>query len=163
MAWIYRRTIKKKKNHDPDNHDGVIIHWEPDILESEVKWALGSTTTKKASGGDGIQVKLFQILKDDDIKVLHSICQHIWNMLQWLQDQKRSVLILFPKKSNAKKCSNCHKIALILHASKVMLKIHPGFHSTWTMNFQLFKLDLEKTEEPEVKFTTFGKMFKKAR
>ena len=88
--------------------------------------------------------------------VLTSKFQHIWNMLQWRQDQKRSVFILFPKKGNAQNCSNCCKIAVISHASKVMLKIlHPGFNSTWTMNFQLFKVDLVKTEEPEVKFTTF--------
>ena len=91
----------KKDLHDPDNHDGVITHLEPDILECEVKWALGSITTNKASGGDGIPAELFQILKDDAVKVLHSICQQIWKAQQWLQDWRRSVFIPIPKKSNA--------------------------------------------------------------
>ena len=107
----------------PDNHSGVITHLEPDILECEVKWALGSITTNKASGGDEIPVELFQILKDDAVKVLHSICQPIWKTQQWPQDWKRSVFIPIPKKGNAKECSNYHKIALISHTSKVMLKI----------------------------------------
>ena len=106
-----------------DNHNSVIIHVEPDILECEVKWALGSITTNKASGGDGIPVEVFQILKDDAVKVLHSICQQIWKMQQWPQDWKKSVFIPIPKKDNAKECSNYHTIALISHASKVMLKI----------------------------------------
>ena len=118
MARIHRRTL-----HEPDNHDGVITHLEPDILECEVKWALGSITTKKASGGDGILVELFQILKDNAVKVLHSICQQIWKTQQWPQDWKRSVFIPNPKKGNAKECSNYLTIALISHASKVMLKI----------------------------------------
>ena len=101
----------------------MITHLEPDILECEVKWALGSITKNKASGGDGIPVELFQILKDDSVKVLHSICQQIWKTQQWPQDQKRSVFIPIPKKGNAKKCSNYRTIALISHASKVMLKI----------------------------------------
>ena len=105
------------------NQDGVITHLEPDILESEVKWALGSITTKKASRGDGIPVELLQILKDDAVKVLHSICQQIWKTQQWLQDWKRSVFIPIPKKGNAKESSNCHTTALISHARKVMLKI----------------------------------------
>ena len=92
--------------HDPDNHDGVITDLEPDILECEVKWALESTTTNKASGGDRIPVELFQILKDDAVKVLHSICQQIWKTQQWPQDRKRTVFILIPKKSTAKKGSN---------------------------------------------------------
>ena len=100
----------------------MITHLEPDILECEVKWALKSITTKKASGGDGIPVELFQILKDDAVKVLHSICQQIWKTQQWPQDRKRSVSIPIPKKGNAKKCSNYHTVALISHASKVMLK-----------------------------------------
>ena len=122
MARIHRRTVQKEL-HDPDNHNGVITHLEPDILESEVKWALGSIITNKASGGDGIPVVLFQILEDDTVKVLHSICQHIWKTQQWPQDWKRSVFIPIPKKGNAKECSNYHTIALISHASKVMLKI----------------------------------------
>ena len=102
---------------------GVISHLEPDILECEVKRDLESTTTNKASGGDGIPVELFQILEDDAVKVTHSICQQIWKTQQWPQDWKRSVFIPIPKKSNAKECSNYHTIALISHASKVMLKI----------------------------------------
>ena len=105
-----------------DNHDGVITHLEPDILECEVKWALGSITINKASGGDEIPVELFQILKDDAVKVLHSVCQQIWETQQGPQDWKRSVLIPVTK-GNAKECSNYHTIALISHASKVMLKI----------------------------------------
>ena len=101
----------------------MIIHLEPDILKCEVKWALESITTNEASGGDGIPVELFQILKDDAVKVLHSICQHIWKTQQCPQDWKRSVFIPIPKKGNAKECSNYRTIALISHASKVMLKI----------------------------------------
>ena len=104
-------------------HDGVITNLEPDSLECEVKWALKSIPTNKASGGDGIPVELFQILKDDAVKVLHSICQQIWETQQWPQDWKRSVFIAITKKGNAKECSNCHTIAVITHASKVMLKI----------------------------------------
>ena len=122
MARIHRRTYKKDL-HDPDNHDSVITHLEPDILECEVKRAVESITTNKASGGDGIPVELFQILKDDAVKVLHSICQQIWKTKQWPQDWKRSAFIPVPKKGNAKECSNYHTIALISHASKVMLKI----------------------------------------
>ena len=101
----------------------MITHLEPDILEYEVKWALESITTNKASGGDRIPVELFQILKDDAVKVLHSICQQIWKTQQWPQDWKRSVFIPIPKKGNAKGCSNCYTIALISHVGKVMLKI----------------------------------------
>ena len=120
----YTEELYKTDLHDPDNHDGVIIHLKPDILEYEVKWALESITTSKASGGDGISVELFQILKDDTVNVLHSICQQIWKTQQWSQDWKRSVFIPIPKKGNTKECSNYHTIALILHASKVMLKTH---------------------------------------
>ena len=119
----YTEELYKKHLHDPDNHNGVIPHLEPDILECEVKWALGCITRNKASEGDGIPVELFQILKDDAVKVLHSICQQIWKTQQWPQDWKRSVFIPSPKKDNAKECSNYHTIALISHASKVMLKI----------------------------------------
>ena len=101
----------------------MITHLEPDILECKVKWAVGCITTNKASEGDGIPVKLFQILKDDALKVLYSICQQIWKTHQWPQDWKRSVFIPIPKKGNAKECSNYHTTALISHASKVMLKI----------------------------------------
>ena len=121
----YTEELHKKDLHDPDNHKGMITptHLKPDILECEVKWALESITTNKASGGDGIPVKLFQILKDDAVKVLHSICQQIWKTQQWPQDWKRSVFIPIPKKGNPKECSDYHKIALISHATKVMLKI----------------------------------------
>ena len=101
----------------------MITHLEPDILEYKVKWALGSITMNKASGGDGIPVELFQILKDDAVKVLHSICQQIWKTQQWPQDWKRSVFIPIPKKGNAKERSNCNTIAFISHTSKVILKI----------------------------------------
>ena len=119
----YTEELYKKELQDQDNHDGVITHLEPDILECEVNWALESITTNKASGGDGIPVELFQILKDDAVKVLHSICQQIWKTEQWPQDWKRSVFIPIPKKGNAKECSNYRTIPLISHASKGMLKI----------------------------------------
>ena len=119
----YTEELYKRDLHDPDNHDGVITHLKPDILECEVKWALESITMKKSSGGDGISVELFQILKDDVVKVLHSTCQQIWKTQRWSQDWKRSVFIPIPKKGNAKECSNYLAIALISHASKVMLKI----------------------------------------
>ena len=101
----YTEELYKKDLHDPDNHDGVITHLKPDILECEVKWTLGSITTNKASVGDGILVELFQILNDDAVKVLHSICQKIWKTQQWLQDWKRSLFIPIPKKGNAKETS----------------------------------------------------------
>jgi len=115
--------LYKKGLNDPDNHDGVITHLEPDILECEVRWALGSIATNKASGGDGMPVELFQNLKDDAVKVLHSICQQIWKTQRWPRDWKKSVFIPIPKKGNAKECSNYSTIALISHASRVMLKI----------------------------------------
>ena len=123
MARIHRKTIHKNDLHDPDNHNGVITHLEPDILECKVKWALGSITMNKANGDDGIPVELFQILKDDAVKVLSSICQQIWKTHQWPQDWKRSVFIPSPKKGNVKECSNYCTIALISHARKVMLKM----------------------------------------
>ena len=110
MARIHRRTILKKDLNDPDNHNGVIIHLEPDILECEGKWALGGITMNTARGGDGIPVELFQILKDGAVKVLHSICQQIWKTQQWPQDWKRSVFIPIPKKGNAKEYSNYRTI-----------------------------------------------------
>ena len=114
---------KKKDHHNPDNHDGVITHQEPDILECEVKGAIGSMTMNKASGGDGISAELFQILKDDAVKVLHPICQQICKAHQWPHDWKSSVFIPISKKGNVKECSSYHTIALISHVSKVMLKI----------------------------------------
>ena len=119
----YTEDLYKKDLHNPDNHNGVITHLEPDNLECEVKWALGSITMNKDSGGDGIPAELFQILEDDAVKVLHSICEHIWKTQQWPQDWKRLVFIPIPKKGNAKECSNYCTIALISHASKVMLKV----------------------------------------
>ena len=119
----YTEELYKKDLHNPDDHDGVITHLEPHILECEVKWALESIMMNKASGGDGIPVELFQILKDDAVKVWHSICWQIWKIQQWPQDWKRSVFIPVPKKGNAKECSNSCTIALISHASKVRLKI----------------------------------------
>ena len=113
----------KNDLHDPDNHDDVITNLEPDILECKLKWALESITMNKARGGDGIPVELFQILKDNAVKVLHSICQQIWKTQQWLQDWKRSVFVPIPKKGNVKQCSNYHTIAFISDASKVMFKI----------------------------------------
>ena len=122
FQWIILRLLTWPL-HEPDNHDGVITHLEPDILEREVKWALGSITMNKASGGDGIPVELFQILKDDAMKALHSVCQQIWKTEQWPQNWKRSVFIPISKEGNAKEGSNYHIIALISYANKVMLKI----------------------------------------
>ena len=122
MARIHRTTVQKDLHHQ-ENHDGVITHLEPDILEGEVKWALEGITTNEAGGGDGIPDELFQILKDDDVQVLHSTCQQIWKTQQWPPDWKRSVFIPIPKKGNAKECSNYCTIALISLTSKVMLKI----------------------------------------
>ena len=119
----YKEELYKKDLHDPDNHAGVITHLEPDIMECEVKCALGSITTDKDSGSDGIPVELFQILKDDAVKVLHSICQQTGKTQQWPQDWKRSVFIPVPKKGNTKECPNYHTIALISQATKIMLKI----------------------------------------
>ena len=119
----YMKNYTKKGLNNPDNHNGVVTHLEPDTLECEVKWALGSITMNKASGGDGISVELLQILKDNAVKVLHSICQQIWKTQQWPQDWKMSVFILTPKKDSAKECSNCRIFALISHAIKIMLKI----------------------------------------
>ena len=137
----YTEELYKKDLHDPDNHNGVIIHLEPDILECEVKWALGSLTMNKASGGDGIPVELFQVLKDDAVKVLHSIRQPIWKTQQWPQDWK----------GNAKECSNYCTTALILYASKVMLKIlQARLQQYVNCELQMFKLVLEKAEEPEI-------------
>ena len=118
----YMEELCKKDLHNPDSHDGIISHLEPDILECEVKWALGSNTASKVSGSDGIPVELFQILKDDAVKVLQSICQQIWKKQHWSWNWKRSVFIAIPKKGKAKECSNYLTIALISHASKVMLK-----------------------------------------
>ena len=119
----YIEELYIKALHDPDNQDGVITHLEPDILECKAKWALGSITMNKASGGDGIPAELFQILKDDAVKMLHSTYQQIWKTQHWPQDWKRSLFIPIPKKGNAKECSDYCTIALISYASEVMLKI----------------------------------------
>ena len=145
-------------------YSGVITHThlEPDILKCEVTWALRSITTNKPSGGDGIPVELFQILEDDAVKVMHSIGQQIWKTQQWTQDWKRSVFIPIPKKVNTKEWSNYHTIVLISHTSKVTLIFSkPGFSNMWTVNFQMFKLVLEKTEEPEIKLPTSTGSLKK--
>ena len=122
----YTEELYKKDLNDLDNHNGMVIHLKPDILECEVKGALGSITMNKASGGDRMPAKLFQILKDDAVKVWHSICQQIWKTQQWPQDWKRSVFIPIPKKGNAKEYSNYGTIVLISHPSKVILKILQG-------------------------------------
>ena len=122
----YTEELQKEKNiylSDPDNHNGVITHLEPDILQCNVKWALGSITMNKASGGHGISIELFQILEDDAVKVLHSIFQQLCKNQQWPQYWKQSLFIPIPKKGNEKEHSNYHTIALISHTSKVMLKI----------------------------------------
>ena len=119
----YTEELYKKDPHDPDNHNRVITYLEPDILECEVKWALGSITTNKTRGGNEIPAELFQILKDDAVKVLHAICQQIWKTQQWPHDWIKSVFIPIPKKGKAKECSNSHTIAFISHASKVMPQI----------------------------------------
>ena len=119
----YTEELYKKDLHDPDNHNGVITHLEPDTWKCEVKWALGSIIMNKACGGDGIPADIFQILKDNAVKVLHSTCQQIWKIQQWPQDWKKSVFIPIPKEGNAKECSKYCTIALISHVSKIMLKI----------------------------------------
>ena len=151
----YTEELYKEDLHNPDNHDGVILHPEPDILECEVKWALGSITRNKASGGDGIPVELFQILKDDAVKVLHSICQQIWKTQQWPQDWKSSVFIPIPKKDNGKECSNYCTIALISHARKVMLKILQARLQQY-MNCELpdVQAGFRKAEVTEIKLPT---------
>ena len=130
----------------------MITHLEPDILECEVKWALGNITMNKASGGDGIPTDVFQILKDDAVKVLHSICQQTWKIQQWPQDWKRSVFIPVLKKGSAKECSNYCTIALISHTSKLMLKIlQVRLQQYVNRELQMFKLVLEKAEKPKIK------------
>ena len=134
----------------------------PDILECEVKWALGSITTNKARRGDGIPIELFQILKDDAVKVLHLICQQIWKTQQWPQDCKRSVFIPIPKRGNAKECSNYCTVVLISHTSKLMLKVlQARLQQYMNHEIQMFKVDLEKAEEPEIKLPTSAGSWKK--
>ena len=158
----YTEELCKKDLYDPDSHSGVITHLEPDILECGVKWVLGSITTNKTSGGDGIPAELFQILKDDAVKVLHSICQQIWKTQQWPQDWKRSVLIIVPKKDNAKECSNYCIVTLIHMLARSCSKSFMwGLNITWTENFQMYMLGLEEVEEPEIKLPTFTGSWKK--
>jgi len=151
----YTEELYKKDHNDPNNHDGVITHLEPDILECRVKQALGRITANKASEGDGIPAELFQILKDDDVRVLHSTCQQIWQTQQWLQDWKRSVFIPISKKGNAKECSNYHTIALISDVCKVNLKILQ-MRLQQHMNQELpdVQAGFRKGEEPEIKLPT---------
>ena len=158
----YTEELYKKDLHHPDNHDGVITHLEPDILECEVKRALESITTNKASGGDGIPVELVQILKDDAVKVLHSICQQIWKIQQWPKYWKRSVFIPIPEKGNAKQWSNYRTITLISQASKVMLKILQARLQQY-VNHELpdVQAGFRKAEELEIKLTTSAGSSKK--
>ena len=140
----------------------MITHLEPDLLECKVKWALGSISTNNASGDDGIPVELFQILKDDAVKMLHSTCQQYWKTQQWPQDWKRSIFISVAKKGNAKECSDYHTITLISHTNKVMLKFsQTRFQQYMNENFQMFKLDLEKAQELEIKLPTSAGSSKK--
>ena len=151
----YTEELYKKDINDLGNHYGMITHLEPDILEGEVKWALGSITKNKARGGDGISVELFQILKDDAVKVFHSIHEQIWKTQQWPQDWKRPIFIPTQKKGNAKECSNHHTIALRSPATKVMLKIlQARLQQYMNYELQMFKRDLEKAEKPEIKLPT---------
>ena len=158
----YTEELYKKDLHDPDNHGDVITNLEPDILEYEVKWALESITMSKASGGDGIPVELFRNLKDDAMKMLHSICQQIWKTQQWPQNWKRSLFIPNPKKGNAKNAQTTTQ----LHSSHMLVKecskfSQPGFSNTCTMNSLMFQLVLEKAEEPEFKLPTSAGSSKK--
>ena len=148
----YTEELYKKDLHDPDNHDDVMTDLEADILECKVTWALGSITMNKASGGDEIPVELFQILKDDSLEVLHAICQQILKTQQWPQDWKTSVFIPIPEKDNAKECSNSCTVALISHASKVMLKsLQARLQQYMKHEFPDVQVDLEKAEEPVIK------------
>ena len=152
---IYTEELYKKDLNDPDNHNGVITHLEPDILECEDKWALGSIMRNKASRDDRIPPELFQILKDDAIKVLCSICQQIWKTQQWSQNWKRSVFIQSQRKAmtkNVQTTAQLHSFHILARSYSKFSK--PGFNSTWTENFQIYKLVLEKAEEPEIKLPT---------
>ena len=153
--WQEYTELYKKDLHDPDNHDGMITRLQPDILECEVKWVLASITTNKASGGDGIPAELCQFLKDDAVKVLHSICQHIWKTQPWPQDGKGQFSFQFQRKAMPKNVQSTPQS----HSSHMLAKqcskfSKPGFNSTWTKKSQMFKLDLEKGEELEVKLPT---------
>ena len=158
----YTEELYKKDLHDPDNHDDVITHLEPDILECEVQWALGSITINKASRDDGILIELFQILKDDAVKMLHSVCQQIWKTQQWSQDWKRSVFIPIPKTGIAKECSNYCTTALISHASKVLLKIlQARLHQYVNRELPAVQTGFKKAEGPEIKLPISAGSWKK--
>ncbi|KAF7245187.1 Craniofacial development protein 2 [Varanus komodoensis] len=158
----YTEELYKKEVNIPDNHDGVVTDLEPDILECEVKWALGSLSNNKASGGNSIPAELFKILKDNAAKVLHSIRQQIWKTQQWPQDRKRSVYNPITKKGNAKECSNYRTIALISHASKVCSKSYKlGSSSMCTENYQKYRQDFEEGEELEIKLPTYTGSWRK--
>ena len=152
----YTEELYKKDLHDPDNHNGVITHLQPSILECEVKWALGSITTNKASGGDGIPVELFQILKENAVKVLHSTGQQIWETQQWPQDCKTSVFIPISKKGNAKECSNYSRIAFTSHASKVMLKILQARLQQYRECLDVQAGFTKGREDPEIKLQMYA-------
>ena len=160
-SWQEYTEVYKKELHDPDNHDRVITHLEPDILECAVKWALESITMKKASRGDGIPAEVFQILKGDAVKVLHSICQQIWKTAVATGLEKVS-FHSNPKERQCQRMLNYHTIALISHASKVMLKIlQARLQQYVNREFLMFKLVLEKAEEPEIKLPTSAGSWKK--
>ena len=162
--WQEYTKLCKKDLHDLNNHDGVVTYIELDILECGIKWALGNISKNKATGGDGIPVELFQILKDDAVQVLHSIHQHIWKTQQWPQDRKGSVFIPVLKKSNAKECSNYHTIVLISHASKVMLKILQVRLQLY-MNWELpdFQVGFRKCREARDQIANICWVIEKAR
>ena len=155
----YTEELYKKGLNDLDNRNDVITHLESDILECEAKWALGNITTNKASRGDGISAELFQVLKDDTVKVLHSVCQLIWKTQQWPLDSKRSPFIPIPKQDKAKECSNYHTILLISHASVKVLQaslkiLQARLQQCMNQEFQIYKLGFEEAEEPEIKLPT---------
>ena len=153
----YTEELYKKGHNDPDNHNGVVILLQPDNLECEVKWVLGSITTNKASGGYGIPAELFKILKDDAVKLLHSICQQIWEIQQWPQDWKSKFSSQLPKKGSAEDCSDLRTVALTSHASKVMLKIlQIRLQQDLNQELQMYVLGLEKAVEPEINLPTFA-------
>ena len=155
-SWGKELKTQTKQLCDPDNHDAVVSHSEPDVLECEVKWALGSTAANKASAGVGIPAELFKILKDYAIKVPHSLCQQIWKTQQWPQDWKRLILIPNSKKGSTKECSNHWTIALISHARKVMLKtLQARLKHYVNQELLMFNLGLEKAEEPEIHLLSF--------
>jgi len=158
----YTEELYKKELHDTDNRDGVITHLEPDNLECKVKWALGSTSTNKASGGDGIPGELLQILEDDTVKLLHSVCQQIWKIQQWPQAWRDQFSFQSQRKAMPKNVQTTTQLQSSHRLAKNCSKFSkPGFNSTWILNFQLFKIDFEKVEEPEFKLPTSDGSMKK--